>query len=923
MKELLFRSILVGRLWRGLFITDHQQPPIRRLLDLLSRWLWQLPQTLGGLLTGMVYIVCGLQGGVSKVAYSRGATVVVTRRSGWGAVSQGFVIVGCSEIDASCWLFRHEYGHCLQSKAMGWAYYPRVGIPSIVGREYHSKKPVEQDANRRSMLFFDTPHRQWMRVAPSWYDYASWFIPVVGVICAGLLHIRADRMALAAIEAHGNHGGTSNSDGPILRRSMAGVCGIAMIGATLFMAGCSSDGGTTDYLLRARVDGQNKDAFLYRYRDPVAGLMHADSAIAIIIDSLPDYADGYLRACNNMAYNCYMLSDYANVDSCLAPCFDSVMSILNPENLEMEQLLAQLLKARVLQRQCYTADSYQILYDIDHNRRLWVRNKDNDLHDFALMEYYITSLTLNYFFRKGALDNVWHLLQEIEEVRPGLRCDFAQDVSLNYAMAHSYIKLCSTMDDASYMLKRALELCGENLNIISNRNAFDPYHLANVYQLVGLMLSDTLVPSKAWADNEALFRSVCELMEYRFGLPPYREGEDFVLLLFEESTTLFLQQADPYQRIGATVTVGDYALSVGDTALAHYYYRLALNDETFVDFMAPKFEQRLYVGLINSGAASSMEELSEWIHKERQISQLISRNESTDFLLQHELQEARNTNKMYAVLFSSIGLLALVLVVVLWLLVRKTKDLKRETLRLQEAKRRDVERIANVETCLSVLRHDINPFMSYLQNKSLPPDLKQEVLSRMARTFDNIKAWTNISLPAGLQFRASCFDLREVFDSLNVHVLNPAPQQLSIRFHTSAIRVWADRDLLMMLLRNLVGNAVQHTPQGSIDIRAELWDDDPRFVHITVADTGCGMSPQQVDELFRTDKKIVQRTDTLASGASGNGFGLILCRYIIKQHDDHTIRGCRIWAESVEGKGSTMHFIIAIDPQQVSATNLC
>ena len=59
------------------------------------------------------------------------------------------------------------------------------------------------------------------------------------------------------------------------------------------------------------------------------------------------------------------------------------------------------------------------------------------------------------------------------------------------------------------------------------------------------------------------------------------------------------------------------------------------------------------------------------------------------------------------------------------------------------------------------------------------------------------------------------------------------------------------------------------------------------------------------------------------TGSAGNGWmvlvlpgigmllSLIFCKYIIKRHDDNTLRGCRIWAESELGKGSTFHFILA------------
>jgi signal transduction histidine kinase len=72
---------------------------------------------------------------------------------------------------------------------------------------------------------------------------------------------------------------------------------------------------------------------------------------------------------------------------------------------------------------------------------------------------------------------------------------------------------------------------------------------------------------------------------------------------------------------------------------------------------------------------------------------------------------------------------------------------------------------------------------------------------------------------------------------------------------------------------------------------------------ICVRDTGSGMDAAQVESLFRADRTLPQ--------GSEHGFGLILCRYIIKKHDDLTRRGCRIWAESTLGQGTAMHVMLA------------
>ena len=71
-------------------------------------------------------------------------------------------------------------------------------------------------------------------------------------------------------------------------------------------------------------------------------------------------------------------------------------------------------------------------------------------------------------------------------------------------------------------------------------------------------------------------------------------------------------------------------------------------------------------------------------------------------------------------------------------------------------------------------------------------------------------------------------------------------------------------------------------------------------MEITVKDTGCGMTREQQEDLFRANRQMGE-----------HGFGLILCRYIIKKHDDLTRRGCKLWVESEPGVGTVMHCLLA------------
>lgn len=688
-----------------------------------------------------------------------------------------------------------------------------------------------------------------------------------------------------------------------------------LIGA---LAGCSSRHDDIDALLRSRVDALNKASFQNRFNDAVLSEVYARKAIAFIDDSLPSYSGGRLRAWNNLATAYFNRSIHDSVHVYV----DSVLNFAdNTPNKEVEQVLAHILEARLLQRSCDIAGCYRILYDIEQSGLLDDR-EEGMLFNLAKSEFYIATTTLNYHYRNKSLYQQAELVEEMEKRRSSLYCDYAEDMSLNYAIAYGYYALCSDTLRQSAYLSKALYYCGENLRLLNNKDRYCTYHLANTYQLFGFMLWSGNIKASTWKDNAKEVKSICDYVNNAFSFD-VSSVDDTTLAFMREATSLFFLHDDPYQRLGAVVATGRYCMSVGDTALACDYFAEGLNivdrelsapsddggasADNIQHSVAPKFEAMLYEDLLVSGCAISTEAMRNWARRELALLNYIKQNEKADFILQRQLEEANRGSATMLRFTLVLAVLAVALLTTLLLLRRRTKALQRETAMLQEAKQKDVERIANVETCLSVLRHDITPFVSYLQNDKMPEPLKREVTGQLIRTFENIKNWTNLSIPSGLQFRLSTIMVQDVFDSVEQSVNNPFPDKVALRFVKSDCVATGDRQLLEIMLRNLVNNAIQHTSSGSVVVAVEPWDDDNRFLHFSVADTGVGMSGEELENLFRSDKKIRQA----GQQGYGSGFGLILCRYIIKKHDDNTVRGCRIWAESAEGKGSTFHFLIA------------
>lgn len=110
-----------------------------------------------------------------------------------------------------------------------------------------------------------------------------------------------------------------------------------------------------------------------------------------------------------------------------------------------------------------------------------------------------------------------------------------------------------------------------------------------------------------------------------------------------------------------------------------------------------------------------------------------------------------------------------------------------------------------------------------------------------------------------------------------------------------SLPVLCERDLVLRVLSNLIGNALKFTPpHGRIAVTAASCDGE---VEIAVCDTGPGIPAGDLQHLF--DRYWQQGADR-----RGSGLGLYIARGIVEAH-----RG-RIWVESKLGEGSTFHFTL-------------
>ena len=114
--------------------------------------------------------------------------------------------------------------------------------------------------------------------------------------------------------------------------------------------------------------------------------------------------------------------------------------------------------------------------------------------------------------------------------------------------------------------------------------------------------------------------------------------------------------------------------------------------------------------------------------------------------------------------------------------------------------------------------------------------------------------------------------------------------------------VKADEDRIGQVLLNLVGNALQYTPNGgTVKVKATQHEDE---IFLTVNDTGIGISAEHMQHLFTRFYRIDKSRSRVGGGS---GIGLTIAKYLVEAH------GGRIWVESPgPGKGSTFTFTLPV-----------
>jgi len=224
---------------------------------------------------------------------------------------------------------------------------------------------------------------------------------------------------------------------------------------------------------------------------------------------------------------------------------------------------------------------------------------------------------------------------------------------------------------------------------------------------------------------------------------------------------------------------------------------------------------------------------------------------------------------------------------------------------------------AEKEKFFSIIAHDLrSPFNSFLGLTNLMAEelnnMTLDQIQKLAvsmknlagsvnRLLENLLNWSRVK--RGLfPFQPRTISVSDLLGTCSETCVEMAKNKsitMNINFPDD-LSVNADVDMLQMILRNLVSNAIKYTkPGGNVTVLAERTGHGKTI--FSVRDSGIGMNKKIIDSLFRIDIK-TNRKGT--EGEPSTGLGLLLCKEFIDRHDG------RIWVESQEGIGTTFFFEI-------------
>jgi len=701
-----------------------------------------------------------------------------------------------------------------------------------------------------------------------------------------------------------------------------------LIGICFLVSACDANGNE-------KADRLNSLSYDFHYRNLDSTLYYADKAY----EASARYGGGKAEAYNNKAFVSIVRMDYERAQRQL----DSIGALTDNQ---VELLIADIQQMRLCQRQSRNKDFYT--FRESALRRIKRIDEEADAlneHQEGRMVYARSEMaivTSTYYYYVGLDEQSADAIDSIDP-NGNILNDNAQLLNYLYNIGAGGIISYGTQEEINQVELEYLFRC---YNIALQYNY--PFWVANSLQAMSEHLQVPVMRQKLIHDNYSTFRNI-----------NIDNMPDSLLAgnLAQRSLNIFREYGDVYQTAGSYRTLAQCYWQIGDYQAALDCLNDALYNDSAI-FKAPDL-----VASIREQLSVTYAALDNKVETMRNRNFYIDTQDKTrqDLYLESRAEQLDKSVRQLNVMIVAIVVVMALGVALLFLFsyLRRKEDrrdpLSTLLLPLQEWKKdnaayqeqlgeRYEETMERMAVCQQHIENSkrlnleqrakvslvgmVTPYIDriLLEIKRLnaggePEQRRQERYAYVAELADRIIEYNDIltqwiQLRKGeLSLHIESFPIQALFDIVAHGKRGFQMKELLLEVEPSTAWVKADRTLTLFMINTIADNARKFTPAGG-KVRVAATEAD-KYVEISVSDTGIGMTPEQMQEVFSVEKRAFHeepadkvRMAGTAAKEQGHGFGLVNCKGIIEKYKkiSSLFSVCHIGVESEKGKGSRFFF---------------
>ena len=659
--------------------------------------------------------------------------------------------------------------------------------------------------------------------------------------------------------------------------------------STILLSACSRPD-------RQRVDTLNSLSYAYHYKNLDSTRHYAQQAYGLS----DGYAAGKAEALNNLAFAHIARMEYDEAERLLA-------EVTEITDNQLELFVAYVQQMRLCQRRSSNREFHEFrelagraMRRIQEEQNLLNQRESRRLL-YAETEYAIVNSTYYYYV---GLER--QSIEALSAINPNeIQQDTAQFLNYLYNIGAGGIIVDGTQQEINQHEFDHLMRC-----YLLARQGDYPYFVADALEGLSEHLMDPDYRRQLVADN---------MPAIKFINPENVEDDMLAGWLSEDALYHFERYGDVYQTAGAYRTLASCFRQIGDYESALYNLEQALSDS--VIYQAPDLVASIREQLSVAYAAIDDKpqsdynrnlylDLQETTRQDRQLEARASQYEKT----------ARQLNWMLGGVVGAIVLLLFSL----WLfnhlnkkqakpednddlMEQRTEELAALMLRVENSERRNLEQRAKVS-----LVNTITPFIDRIIHETRKPDggnidYIRELTEKISEYNDVLTHW--IQLRQGeLNLKIESFPLQPLFDLIAKGRTSFQMKGVTLQVEPTDAVVKADNALTLFMLNTLTDNARKFTKKGGkVTVSASQTD---QYVEVAVADTGEGMTTDQMDHLFDAKPIHDEEARGMDKVQKSHGFGLLNCKGIIEKYrkTSQIFSVCDISATSMLGEGSRLFF---------------